>query len=260
MADKDSSDKTDSDTKASAGKSLNEQNWPGLLAITAFNLVVFAVVTATEPKWFSDLASAWAFLLPAGVGLAMIRVVNGLVNAKNKDHLVFWTWWHPLLTWQHPLPGARAFSVHAGSDDRFTEQDVEDKLRTLGVDPETLKSSPAAQNAFWYRYVFYPLQERPAVQQAARNFLFARDYTAISFVMLIALGAAGSQVIAPTKWPLYCGGLLLQYLLVRWAARNYGIEQVKNALAAWVNVPAKAGTAPHGNQAFLLIEVEERGR
>jgi hypothetical protein len=260
MADKDSSDKTDSDTKASAGKSLNEQNWPGLLAITAFNLVVFAVVTATEPRWFSDLAAAWAFLLPAGIGLAMIRVVNGLINAKNKDRLVFLTLRHPWLTWHHPLPGSRAFSVHARNDDRFTKTDVDNKLRTLGVVPETLKKNPHAQNVCWYRSVFLPVQEKPGVQQAARNFLFARDYTAISFVMLIALGIASSQVIV--KWPLYCGGLLLQYLLVRWAARNYGIEQVKNALAAWVSAPVtvKTDTAPQGSPTFLFIEVDEQGR
>jgi hypothetical protein len=238
MADKDSSDKTDSDAKASAGQSLNEQNWPGLLAITAFNLIVFAVVAATDPKWLSNLATAWAFLLPAGVGLTMIRVVNGLINARNKDRLVFWKW-------RHPLPGSEAFSVHARNDDRFTEQDVKGKLSTLGVDPKTLED-PAAQNAYWYRSVFYPLQDKPAVQQAARNFLFARDYTAISFVMLIALGIASRLVIA--KWPLYCGGLLAQYLLVRWAARNYGIETVKNALAAWVSAPVKTGTTPQDDR------------
>jgi hypothetical protein len=75
----------------------------------------------------------------------------------------------------------------------------------------------------------------PSVRQAHRNFLFTRDYAAISFAMLIALGAAGFFVIVPwTNWAFYCGGLFLQYLLVRRAARNYGIEMVKDALAAGV--------------------------
>jgi hypothetical protein len=255
MADKDSSDKSDGNAKESGGKSLNEQNWPGLLAITAFNLVVFAVVTATEPKWFADMSAAWAFLLPAGVGLAMIRVGNGLIDAKNKDRLVFWRW-------KHPLPGFAAFSVHAKNDQRFNEASVNKKLRELGVDPSSLRD-PTEQNKFWYKNVFYPVQERPAVQQSERNFLFARDYAAISFVMLVALGVAGFFVIAPTKWPLYCGGLLLQYLLVRWAARNYGIETVKNALAAWVTTPAahKPDPAPpHSPTFFFVFEAEDDGR
>ena len=255
MADSDGAAKSDSDKKESAGKSLNEQNWPGLLAITAFNLVVFAVVTATEPKWFSDMAAAWAFLLPAGVGLAMIRVVNGLIDAKNKDRLVFWKW-------KYPLPGFSAFSVHAKNDQRFNEASVNMKLRELGVDPRTLRSPPE-QNKYWYKNVFYPVQDKPAVQQSERNFLFLRDYTAISFVMLIALGIAGYFVIDPAKWPLYCGGLLLQYLLVRWAARNYGIETVKNALAAWVSASAAHSanpTTPHSPVFFFVFEMDEDGR
>jgi hypothetical protein len=49
---------------------------------------------------------------------------------------------------------------------------------------------------------------------------------------------------------------------VRWAARNYGIEQVKNALAAWVSAPVtvKTDTAPEGSPTFLFIEVDDQGR
>src|SRR5947209_14439456 len=140
------------DKKESGGKSLNEQNWPGLLAITAFNLVVFAVVIATEPKWLSDLATAWAFMLPAGVGLAMIRVVNGLITAKNKNRLVSWNW-------AHPLPASYFLSVHAKNDDRFSEIKVTNKLRELGLNPEALKDDHAEQNRYWYGKIFMPLQE-----------------------------------------------------------------------------------------------------
>jgi hypothetical protein len=227
MAEKDT-EKPDDGAKASAGKSLNEQNWPGLLAITGFNLVIFGVVAAADPRWYSDLNTAWAFLLPAGVGLAMLRVVNGLIDARGKDVLVFWKW-------RYPLPGFKAFSVYAKGDYRFRESDVLDKLRALNVDPDSLRKDPAGQNAYWYGHVFSPLQDKPSVQQVARNFLFTRDYTAISFVMLIALGVAGYFVITPTtRWQLYCGGLILQYLLVSRAARVYGVETVKNALAVWV--------------------------
>ena len=205
-------------------KPLVEQNWAGLLAITALNLIVFAAVAAIDPKPFSELATAWAFLLPAGVGLAMICVATGLFSAKTRDRLVFWRW-------QHPLPASQAFTVHDKNDDRFTEAQVCAKFHIT----DAIKKDPKEQNATWYKAVYYPVQNMPSVLQAHRNFLFTRDYAVISFAMLIALGAAGYFVIAPrTHWALYCGGLFLQYLLVRRAARNYGIEMVKDALAAGV--------------------------
>jgi hypothetical protein len=107
MADKDT---VDSGSKTSAAKSLNEQNWPGLLAISGLNIVVFAVVTGVvgpDPLQYSKLAEAWAAVLPAGVGLALIRVINGLISGNYKDRLVFP--WH----WKYPLPGFRAYSVYA---------------------------------------------------------------------------------------------------------------------------------------------------
>ncbi len=207
---------------------LIEQNWPGLLAITAFNLIAFGAVAAIDPKPLSELATAWAFLLPAGVGLAMIRVVSGLFSATTKDRLVF------ISHWKHPLPGSRAFTVYAKDDDRFTEEEVHKKFHVTAA----MKKNPKEQNAHWYKQVYFPVQDMPSVQQAHRNFLFTRDYAVISFAMLIALGAAGFFVIAPwTHWALYCGGLFLQYLLVRQAAQNYGIEMVKDALAAGVARP-----------------------
>src|SRR5208282_4602204 len=245
MADKDGAD---NGSNKSVAKSLNEQNWPGLLAITALNVIVFAVVVGADPIPFSKLATAWAFLLPAGVGLAMIRVINGLIDGKNKNRLVYWKY-------QHPLPGSRAYTVYAKNDDRFTQDDVLKKLRDglkgteteRNKEREKIMASPTKQNDRWYSEVYYPVQDKPAVQQAERNFLFTRDYTAISFVMLIVLGAAGYSVIDSTvKWGLYCGGLFLQYLLVRHAARNYGIETVTNAFAVWLQKHEATVVGKHG--------------
>jgi hypothetical protein len=249
-------DKAVSDDGAgkNAAKSLNEQNWPGLLAITALNVVVFAVIAGVDALPLENLAKAWAFLLPAGVGLAMIRVINGLIKAKNKDRLVFWKL-------RHPLPGSQAYTVHARYDDRFTHQQVIDKLRAeLGERGEReLMVDPARQNAHWYGTVYYLTQDKPSVQQASRNFLFTRDYAAISFVILIAFGLVGNSAIILAGYfadpagdhvtksivirLLYGGGLMLQYLLVRWAARNYGIEIVSNAIAVWLHEGRAVGAS-----------------
>ena len=81
-------------------KSLVEQNWTGLLAITALNLIVFAAVAVIDPAPFSELATAWAFLLPAGVGLAIHRAVQHKDKGPAGLHLAMAT------------PASRVASVH----------------------------------------------------------------------------------------------------------------------------------------------------
>jgi hypothetical protein len=85
--------------------------------------------------------------------------------------------------------------------------------------------------------------------QAHRNFLFTKDYAAISLVMLVAFGIvgnisvilAGYFAVQPFDiWSIVIGiiyfvGLILQYLLTVQAARNYGVETVTDAIAAWLN-------------------------
>ncbi len=229
MANKDNSGES---AKAGEKKSLNEQNWPRLLAVTGLNFIIFGVLTATDPTPISKLAKTWEFLIPAGVGLALICVINGLLNGEAKSRLVFWKW-------QNPLPGSEAYTVHAKNDPRFTGIDVD---RELGVG-DAERGDPKMQNAHWYKNVFYPTQDAVAVQQANRNFLFTRDYAAISFMMLVVFGTAGYFLITPVaKWGLYSVGLLVQYLLVLRAARNYGIETVTNAIAVKIAKPPVVGT------------------
>jgi hypothetical protein len=247
---------SESGANTSAAKSLNEQNWPGLLAISGLNIVVFAVVTGaigTDPLQFSKLAEAWAVVLPAGIGLAMIRVINGLISGKYKDRLVF------PRNWQYPLPGFRAYSVYAKKDYRFTEQDVIKELFASRKEYDEILKTPTKQNAHWYRNVFHPMQDKPSVRQAELNFLFTRDCAAISFVMLCTLGIAGYFVLKSTvTWELYCGGLILQYVSVMLAARNYGIDTVTNALAERLNNSKAPVAETHGaEQAEALIAVLE---
>jgi hypothetical protein len=251
MADKNPSD---SGSNTSAAKSLNEQNWPGLLAISGLNIVVFAVVIGAigpDPVQFSKLATAWAALLPVGVGLAMVRVLNGLISGKYKDRLVF------PLNWQYPLPAFRAYTVYAKNDYRFSENDVKNKLFASAADYIRITQTPKDQNAHWYKNVFHPTRDKPSVRQAELNFLFTRDYAAISFIMLLALGTAGHIVIESTAiWELYCCGLIVQYLLVMLAARNYGADTVTNAIAERLNSPEVPANGTDGaEQAETLIAV-----
>jgi hypothetical protein len=226
MAGKEKSDSA----KTSESKSLKTGNMRWLLAVTAANLVVFSVLTAIDPEPLSKLAKSWEFILPAGAGLALICVINGLLSGEAKSRLVFWKW-------QNPLPGHEAYTVHAKNDPRFSQADVVEKLR---LDRETM-NDPKKQNAHWYRNVFTPTQDAPSVEQANRNWLFTRDYAAMSLMMLFVLGTAGYFIITPViKWLIYVAGLIAQYLLVLWVARNYGVETVTNAIAVKTATPTSA--------------------
>jgi hypothetical protein len=208
------------------GKSLNEQNMPGLLALTGLNLAVFAVLASIEASKLTGWTKAWALLLPAGIGLAMIRVVNGQFNSRQKAFLVFWKW-------THQYPASEAFTVHVPNDERLAGMtDLADKLGLPAL-PGTAGASadPANQESVWYG-IYRSVETAPQVSQANRNFLFTRDYAAISFLMMVLLGIAGLFVISPLRAAVfYLVGLVIQYLLVRHAACNYGVELVTNAIA-----------------------------
>jgi hypothetical protein len=128
---------------------------------------------------------------------------------------------------------------------------------------DEITKQPAKQNAHWYKNVFHPMQDKPSVRQAELNFLFTRDCAAISFVMLLALGAAGYLVFKSTRtWEWYCSGLVVQYLLVVLAARNYGAATVTNALAERLNNPVAAVTATPGAEqaeSVFVLEISDRG-
>jgi hypothetical protein len=228
MADKEK----DSDKEGGGGgggKSLNEQNMPGLLALTGLNLAVFALLASIEASKLTEWTKAWALLLPAGIGLAMIRVINGQFNSRQKALLVFWKW-------KHQYPASEAFTVHVPNDERLAGMtDLAAKLG-LPVLPGAAgapagSDAAANQESVWYG-IYRSVESAPAVSQANRNFLFTRDYAAISFIMMVLLGFAGFFVVSPLRTAvLYFVGLVIQYFLVKHAARNYAIELVTNAIA-----------------------------
>jgi len=208
-------------------KSINEGNWPSLLAIILANLGAFAVVVRLNID-FSDALKRLDLLLPASVGLVIVSVVNGLVPAMYKNRLTF-------LRWNHPLPGCQARKV-AIQDDRIDDKALQ-KHKPIPTDPKE-------QNAYWYA-LYSKISDLPSVIQANRNFLLTRDYAAISFMMIFVLGLAAAWMIPdkPGIVTQYVSGLVIQCALVRWAARNYGIEVVSNVLArtaAGLSEPHKA--------------------
>jgi len=97
----------------------------------------------------------------------------------------------------------------------------------LGVLPQ----DPQAQNALWYR-LYQKHSAEMRISEAHRFYLLTRDMTTISAVCLLLFSIG--VVLASVAWQaslLYAAALLVQYLLVATAARNYGNRFVLNVLS-----------------------------
>jgi hypothetical protein len=209
-----------SDTPRNRPAPLKDQNTARLLAAVVGNFILFAIIVRGEHIAAGDWSAVWRTareLLPAGLVLVVITVANGLLNAMIKARLVFWRW-------QHPLPGSRAFSVHAKRDPRINMSALRAKLGTF-------PKGEAEQNATWYR-LYRSVEHDTAVANVHKDFLFTRDYAALSALAILPLGLV-AIVQASTGWraATYIAFLIGQYLATRAAASNYGKRFVCTVLA-----------------------------
>ena len=85
-----------------------------------------------------------------------------------------------LLAMDNPLPGSFAFS-------RYAERDTRIDLSALRRIVHPWPIEPRDQNTQWYR-LYKSVEVEPAVTNAHRHFLLARDYSSIAFLMLLMAG------------------------------------------------------------------------
>jgi hypothetical protein len=164
-----------------------------------------------------ELARHLGDALPAGLGVALMGIINAQFSPEAKSRIVF-------MRWHNSLPGCEAFTRHAQSDPRVDIASVE---RVCG----SLPTDPRQQNSLWYK-LYKSIESEPAVIQVHRAFLLARDYTCLALMMTVVLGVAGFLQI-PTKRTalVYLIVLLLQFLFAGQAARNNGKRFVATVLA-----------------------------
>jgi hypothetical protein len=199
---------------------LKDQNRFSHLAVLGLNLAALIIAVKTGnflSSGVDELIKQWRDLLPAGVGVILAGVVNGLLSSDTKARLVF-------CRWANPLPGSFAFSCYAQRDSRIDLAALE---KRVGPFP----SEPREQNARWYK-LYKSVSNEPAVIDAHRHFLLTRDYAGIAFLLLLTAGPLGIwQIPSTTTAATYMGLLLLQYLGARQAAQNYGVRFVTTVLA-----------------------------
>lgn len=144
-------------------------------------------------------------------------VLNGLLGDIAKARLVFWHW-------RDPLPGCRVFTDLMSADPRIDARALENAHGEL-------PNAPRAQNNLWYEF-YKKHNEALQVSQGHRVYLLTRDMTALSAVL--ALLFVVGLVLKPINWRvalLYGIALIIQYLVLATAARNYGKRFVLNVLA-----------------------------
>jgi hypothetical protein len=209
-----------SDTPRNRPRPLKDLNAARLAAAVIANLLLYAIAVRGEEIAAGGWSMAWRAateLVPAGLLLVFITVANGLLSPMAKARLVFWRW-------QHPLPGNRAFSVHAKRDVRINVPALRAKLGNFP------KAEPD-QNAAWYR-LYRSIEHDAAVAQVQRDFLFTRDYAALSALGILPLGiAAFVQAGSIRQAATYLALLIAQYVVTRSAAANYGKRFVCTVLA-----------------------------
>jgi hypothetical protein len=199
---------------------LKDQNRLGLYAVMAANLALYFSVSGSGAIFSGDwagLATQWAALLPAGLGLIVVGVLNAQADAITKARLVF-------MRWHDPLPASEAFTRLAATDPRIDMAALECKFGQLPTDAKS-------QNALWYR-LYKSIEADAAVEHAHREFLFTRDFHFLAALMLIGLGVLAIATFSGVgKTSLYLAILAAQFLTTGQAARNHGRRLVCTVLA-----------------------------
>lgn len=218
--------------KKGGSQKLKEQNRRHLWLIIAANAVVFYGAYQWSTFELSGIKAALtgaANLLPVGLAVVVTTIANGLLPSAMKERLVF-------MRWNDVLPGHRAFSVHAKADPRI------DFTRLQRACGNKVPSDPKDQNSLWYRF-YLEVQDVNAVVQVHRDYLLLRDYAGLAALFLVGFGIAAIFLVGPWKvCVIYLGILLLQLLVVRYAAATYGYRFVCTVLAQKAGKPA----APSG--------------
>lgn len=159
-------------------------------------------------------------------GIAMIMmpvlvlVLSGIAPSSTKEILVFWRI-------KHVLPGCRAFSKLALSDDRI---DIELLQQKFGK----LPSDPREQNSAWYK-LFKRYSGAISVENAHKQYLLSRDLSTIALLFAV-FGCLGLFMKASTSSIIaeYSIVMVIHYLVLAFVSRNYGNRLVCNVLAEFV--------------------------
>lgn len=206
------------DTKDYSSKTLKGRNLAWLVATLVLDclvLLVWAFHTAVEdltPTRLAIIRGSLTTLLPIPA-----LILSSLISANIKAVIVFWRI-------NYPLPGSRAFSMHAPADHRIDLAKLKKHVGEFPVDER-------GQNAKWYG-LYKQVDSDPSVADSHKNYLLFRDIAAMSLILLLVVPAVMYFNSIDKARILICAIWFLgQYLVAAFAARNTGVRFVQNVLA-----------------------------
>jgi len=207
--------------KATRWPTLKGKNAPSLWAFVAANFAVCVSLFITKGFSITSINQLWkSFTAKDGIIAVLVPmltlVLNGLFTDTAEARLVFWRW-------RDPLPGCRVFTELLQTDPRI---DVDALRRKYGEFPK----DPHAQNALWFS-VYKKHSGNIVISESHRVYLLTRDMATLSAIFVVPFSIAiGADSIGWKMSALYSGALLVQYLMIASAARNYGVRFVLNVL------------------------------
>ncbi|MAT49913.1 MAG: hypothetical protein CMK32_01845 [Porticoccaceae bacterium] len=205
-----------------SGKTLKGRNLAWLVATLVLDFLVLLVlafnttIEALTPDRVAAIRASLAALLPIPALL-----LSSLISADHKARLVFWRL-------KYPLPGSRAFSVHAPADHRIDLENLKEHIGELPVDERS-------QNSKWYS-LYKQVESEPSVLDSHKNYLLFRDIAAMS-MLLIPIVPVALYFLQVDNTAIFISGtwFLGQYVISALAARSTGIRFVQNVLAVYAS-------------------------
>jgi hypothetical protein len=213
---------------ATTGKSLKRRNMMWLVAVGIVDVIALLVLVFHRPLGdftvdkMAAMRASLSVLLPVP-----ILFLSYVLSQSQKATIVFWRL-------KNPMPGSRAFSVHAPADVRINMAALKTNVGEFPVDERE-------QNSMWYR--LYKLVENDtAVLESHQNFLMFRDIAAMSLLLVVLAPIALLLAGFSGRTVVWCSAFFLaQYLITALASRNNGIRFVQNVLA--IHASRKVTTA-----------------
>lgn len=205
-------------------KSLKAQNIPLISLFLVWGVSLYIVFLMQFTDFWSQLTYTFENInVKNGCFITLVPllvfIMSHLLNANQKAILVFWKI-------NNPLPGSRAFTEIGPKDPRVDMNLLISNIKEIPYDP-------IEQNRTWYK-LYKQVSDSTAVSSSHKNFLLARDLTAISFLFILFTPWSILLVNHNVKMVLcYILIWLLHYLILRKVAINNGERFVSNVLAEY---------------------------
>ena len=205
---------------------LIEINHKFLISILLLDFIFIMFLYLPAPLNFTTIKQMDFQVALCGLLIVPIWILSSLLPTSIKDILVFWRI-------KNPLPGSRAFSVHAPADPRVN-------LKKLQMSIGKLPTNEREQNALWYE-MYKKVEFDLSVLSSHKSYLLFRDTAAISLILAFIIPFT---MYCFNEECTYIGSsaalFLVQYFVSAIAARNSGNRFVQSVVAVYLCTGSKA--------------------